>query len=108
MQSKLSTPLSAGAMASTNTIYSNAIDCSKSSLIGLEISWTSTPNGTLSLQSSHDGSTWYAFTATMPSVAGSAGGGTVSVIDYPHQFLRVKYVNSSSSGVLTIKSCVKG
>lgn len=107
MQTKVSTIINAGTMTGTSVLTSSTIDMSVASLLSLQLVWTGTPNGTAVVQVSNDASTWSSYTITMPSIAGSAGNGAVQLADCAHQFVRCVYTNSSSTGVLTVKACVK-
>src|SRR5580693_1854551 len=42
-----------GAMAGTNTIYTQIVDVSRMDNIGLELTWTGTPTGTISILASN-------------------------------------------------------
>lgn len=92
-----------GAMASTNTIYSNIIDVSKMDNLGLDISWTGTPTGTLSVIGSTLGSNWFAltFSPSLTQPSGSTGGYGVNIKQYPWKYIMLQYVNVSGTGVLT-------
>lgn len=94
----------AGAMASTNTIYSNIIDLSKMDSIGLEVNWTGTPTGTISIMVSNSGANFYAltFNPALAQPAGSASGYVIALSQYPYKYLMIQYVNSSGSGSLTV------
>lgn len=107
MQTKVVTIINAGTMTGTSAITSSTVDMSFSSLLSLQLVWTGTPNGSVVVQVSNDATTWSSYTITMPSIAGSAGNGAVQLADFAHQFVRVVYTNSSSTGVLTVKACVK-
>jgi hypothetical protein len=71
---------------------------------GLEVTWTGTPTGTLSVMVSCSGINFYALTfnpvLTQPS--GSAGGYAINLNQLPFKWLMLQYVNSSGSGVLTV------
>lgn len=92
-----------GAMASTNTIYSNIIEKSRQQNIYAEINWTGTPTGTLSIWCSVSGINWNSLTfdpvLTQPS--GSAAGDGINITQLAAKYFYFQYVNSSGSGNLT-------
>lgn len=103
---KANLPLSgvtAGAMASTNTIYSNILDISNYDNSGLEISWTGTPTGTVSVLGSVSGTFFFplTFNPVLGQPAGSAGGYGVDLNFFPWKFIMLQYVNASGSGSLS-------
>lgn len=93
-----------GAMASTNTIYSNIQDISNTDNQGLEITWTGTPTGTISVYCSESGVNFYplTFNPVLNQPLGSAGGYLVNLNQIPWRYIYIKYVNASGSGSLTI------
>lgn len=93
-----------GAMASTNTIYSNIIDIAKMDTVGLEVTWTGTPTGTISVMGSNSGIYFYAYTfdPVLAQPAGSASGYIVSMQQYPCKYIMIRYVNSSGTGSLYV------
>lgn len=92
-----------GAMASTNTIYTNIQDLSNTDNQGLEIFWTGTPTGTISILGSESGVSFFAltFTPALTQPAGSAGGYGVNLNQFPWRYLMLQYVNASGTGTLT-------
>lgn len=94
----------AGAMASTNTIYSNIIDVSKIDNSGLEVNYTGTPTGTISVMASNSGLNFYdlTFDPSLTQPAGSAGGYLIDLNQYPFKYIMIKYVNASGTGSLTV------
>lgn len=93
-----------GAMASTNTIYSQIIDLSKMDNIGLEVTYTGTPTGTFSVTVSNSGINFYAltFSPALGQPAGSGGGYAIDLNQLPFKYLSLQYVNSSGTGTLTV------
>lgn len=98
-----------GAMASTNTIYSNIVDVSRIDNIGLEIAWSGTPTGVFSVLVSNSGINWNAltFSPILSQPAGSAAGMFVDLTQLAAKYILLKYVNSSGSGSLTTYCQVK-
>lgn len=94
----------AGTMSSTNTIYTNILDVSKMDNIGLEVTWTGTPTGTITVNCSNSGINFYPLTFNPPLAqpAGSASGYGINLEGYPYKYLMVQYVNASGSGTITV------
>lgn len=93
-----------GTMASTNTIYTNIVEFANMDNVGLEIDWTGTPVGTITIYCSVSGVNWHAltFTPVLAQPAGAAGGYNVSLNQVPFKYVYVKYTNASGSGSITI------
>lgn len=93
-----------GAMASTNTIYSNIVDLSKMDNVGLEVTWTGTPTGTFTVNGSNSGINFYAltFNPTLTQPAGSAGGYLIDLSGFPFKYIMLQYVNASGTGTLAV------
>jgi hypothetical protein len=101
------TPLSGvltGAMASTNTVYSNIQDITNTDNQGLEITWTGTPTGTITILCSASGVNFYplTFSPTLTQPAGSAGGYLVNLNQIPWRYVMIQYTNSTGTGSLTV------
>ncbi len=94
----------AGAMASTNTIYTNILEVSRMDNVGLEVTWTGTPTGTFQVMGSNSGVTFYAltFNPVLNQPAGSAGGYLIDLTQYPFKYLLLQYTNASGSGSITV------
>jgi hypothetical protein len=89
-------------MSGTNTIYTQVQDLSKMDNIGLEITWTGTPTGTIQVMGSNSGQFFYALTFN-PSLAqpsGSAGGYLIDLAGYPFKYIMLQYTNTSGSGTI--------
>jgi hypothetical protein len=93
-----------GAMASTNVIYSNVQTIGQSQNIGLEITWTGTPTGTLQVLVSNSGINFYplTFNPALTQPAGAGGGYVTSLNQLPFTYYALQYTNSSGSGSLYI------
>ena len=93
-----------GAMASTNTIYSNIQDISNADNVALEVTFTGTPTGVLSVKASESGNIFYSLTfdPALAQPAGSAGGYMIDLNQCPFRYIHMEYVNSSGSGTLTV------
>jgi hypothetical protein len=98
-----------GAMASTNTIYTQIVDISRMDNMGLEVTWTGTPTGTFSVMVSNSGINFYAltFSPTLTQPAGTAGGYAVDLNQLPFRYVMLQYTNSTGSGTLTAYGQVK-
>lgn len=93
-----------GTMSGTNTIYSNIQDISNTDNQGLEITWSGTPTGTISVLCSESGLYFYplTFNPAITQPTGSAGGYLIDLNQVPWRYVMVQYVNASGSGVLTM------
>lgn len=93
-----------GAMASTNTIYSNVQAIPQQHNVGLEVTWTGTPTGVISIFASESGNNFYplTFNPVLAQPAGSAGGYLIDLNQVPFRYIAVQYVNASGTGVLTV------
>lgn len=95
----------ASVMTSTTTIVGTPSNVGNVDNIGLTIAWTGTPTGTLTVQGSNDKVLYFDLTfdpnITQPGGSANAGYG-VNLNQFPWQWLRVKYVNASGTGALTV------
>lgn len=106
-----------GAMTGTTTLLSSGLYVGNLDSIGIEVTWTGTPTGTLSIAGSVSAIdqflvnnvpkivpavNYYALTfvpaLTQPS--GSAGGYLIDLQQYPFPYLQIQYANSTGTGVL--------
>ena len=83
----LASGLLPGPMASTNTIYTQIVDVAKMDSIGIELTWTGTPTGTIQVMASNSGANFYAltFTPVLTQPAGSAGGYLIDLQQFPYR-----------------------
>ena len=104
-------------MSGTSTIYSDVINATNLDNLGLEISWTGTPTGTITILAAIynkgepngysptnpiSGNNSLTFNPVLAQPAGSASGYLISLNQFPYYFYQVKYVNASGSGLLTV------
>jgi len=98
-----------GTMSGTNTIYTNIVDISRMDNIGLEVTWTGSPTGTIQVMVSNSGINFYALTfdPVLAQPSGSASGYVINVNQIPFKYIFLQYQNSSGSGVITVYMQVK-
>ena len=98
-----------GAMSGTNTVYTQIIDVTIKDNLGLELTWTGTPTGTIQIYASASGINFYplTFTPVLSQPAGSAGGYLIDLNQFPWKYIYVKYTNASGSGALTVYMTTK-
>jgi len=98
-----------GAMASTNTIYTQIVDVSRIDNCGLEVTWTGTPVGVFQVMVSNSGINFYAltFNPALSQPAGSASGFAINLNQLPFKYFMLQYTNTSGTGVLTAYAQVK-
>lgn len=72
--------------------------------IGLEVTWSGTPTGTISVMVSNSGINFYTltFNPILAQPAGSASGYAIDLNQLPFKYMLIEYVNSSGSGTLNI------
>lgn len=72
--------------------------------IGLEVTWTGTPTGTLSVMVSNSGANFYAltFSPALTQPAGAAGGYYIDINQLAAKYMMLQYTNTSGTGVLSI------
>lgn len=123
MKSNTVNVITAGSMTGTATITSASIPIDQLIGIALQAVWTGTPNGTIKLQGSVDGPTgqtqvsnggpdtianWTDISDSSYSITGVAGN-FLWDFDQPNfRNIRVVYTNTSSTGTLNVKACLKG
>jgi hypothetical protein len=91
-------------MTGTSTITSATQNVANFDNMGLEITWTGTPTGTISILGSVSGINFYplTFSPSLTQPAGTASGYLVSLNQFPWPYLQLQYVNSSSTGTLNV------
>lgn len=96
--------MSAVSVSGTNTYTSNTFNASNLDNIGLQVTFTGTMNGTLSVLCSIDNVNFDALTFS-PSLSQPSGSNLnylINLNQLPFPYLQVQYVNSSGSGTLTV------
>lgn len=98
------TLFNAAAMSGTNTITSLPTNIANLDNVGLQIYWTGTPVGTITVSCSPNDVRYddLTFNPSITQPAGSAGGYLISLNQIPFPFIKVKYVNASGAGNLTV------
>jgi hypothetical protein len=102
-----SKPLSgvtAGVVSSTNTIYSNIIGLQQMDVSGIEVAWTGTPTGTISVLVSVSGINWPALSGFNPAItqpSGSAGSTFIQLSPIGAAAFYLQYTNASGSGTIS-------
>ena len=99
-------------MATTATIYSQILDISRFDDIFIDVAWSGTPVGTLTVLLSGSGYIFStvpaaSFNPTLVSPAGSAANLGINMSLVGAKYLLLKYVNSSSTGTLTAYAQLK-
>lgn len=102
-----SKPLSgvtAGVASSTNTIYSNIIGLQQMDVTGIEVAWTGTPTGTISVLVSNSGINWPALSGFNPAItqpAGSAGTTFIQLSPIGCSLFYLQYTNALGIGTIS-------
>lgn len=112
-----------GSMTGTAEIDSSPIPLEQIYGFAIQAIWTGTPNGTIKLQASSDApsretqqsnggpdtvTNWTDVANSSVSITGSAGNYMWNFNGAFYRYVRVVYVNSSSTGTLNVEMCVKG
>lgn len=91
----------AQSMTGTSTITSTPTDTRYLDNVGVQFNWTGTPNGSFFVDVSLDQVTWNAITLSpAPAATGAAGSAYIDINQISAPYLRLRYVNSSSTGTL--------
>lgn len=91
-----------GVMSATNTIYSNIMDISNTDNQGIELTYTGTPTGTISVLCSESGTNFYplTFNPVLTQPSGGAGGYLINLNQVPWRYVMIQYINTSGTGSL--------
>lgn len=105
------------AMTGTTTIYSQVLKVQNLDNVGLEVVWTGTPTGIISVLVANadlpSPSTYSAtnpipsqnaltFNPSLAQPSGSAGGYVINLNQLPFYLVQIKYTNTSGTGVLKV------
>lgn len=98
-----------GTMSGTSVIISAPTNIKNLDNIGFQLAWTGTPTGTIEIQCSVDGVTYYSlsFNPAILQPAGSSGGYIINLTELPYPWIQLKYTNASGTGALTAWICGK-
>lgn len=90
-------------MSGTATIYTNILEIARMDNVGLELTWTGTPTGTIQVFCSNSGINFYSltFNPALAQPAGSASGYLIDLNQVPFKFIYIQYTNASGSGIIT-------
>ncbi len=94
----------AGTAASTNTIYTNIIGLQQMDVVGIEVAWTGTPGGIISVLVSSSGKNWPALSGFNPAITqptGSAGSTFIQLGPIGASAFYLKYTNATGSGTIS-------
>lgn len=89
-------------MTGTATVSSLPIPIANGDNVGVEVTFTGTPTGTVSVLVSNSGVNFYPLTMTLGQPAGAPGGYTINLNQLPYNFVQFQYVNISGTGVLNM------
>lgn len=94
---------------SQSTLSSDIINVQYLDNVGLEVTWTGTPTGTITVEGSVSNSNYYSltFNPTLTQPAGSSGGYLINLNQFPFVYYYVKYTRSSGTGTLNVWAAVK-
>lgn len=91
-----------GVATGTTTIYTNILEVARMDNQGLELAWTGTPTGTITIYGSNSGINWFSitFNPAYANPAGSAGVEGISLNQFPWKYLMLSYTNASGTGTI--------
>lgn len=99
--------INAGVMTGTATLTSNAFNIQNLDNIGLQVKWTGSAVGTITVEGTldaTDNNNWVPleFDPALTQPNNNATSYLVRLNQVPYPYIRVKYVNASSTGVLNV------
>jgi hypothetical protein len=95
-----------GIMAGVTTLLSEIIPIGNGDNFGIEVEWSGSPVGVISILCSNSGINFDALTFNPPlsQPAGVPGGYLINLNQLPFQYLQFSYTNVSGAGVLNVWS----
>ncbi len=123
MRSNTLSLLKNAVMTGTSEVDSSPITIDQIFGYAVQAIWTGTPNGTMLLQASCDAparetqtsnggpdvvTNWSDITGTSITIAGSSGNFMWNLDGTFYRYFRLKYVNTSGTGSLTVNAVLKG
>lgn len=98
-----------GTMSGTSTIYTNVYPVLLMDNGGIELTWTGTPTGTISVLMSVSGLNFYSltFNPVLTQPAGAGGGYLINLNQEPFNYFALQYTNASGTGALTVYATFK-
>lgn len=101
----------AGTMTGTTTIYTNILGIAQVDNQGIEVNWTGTPTGILTVMCSNSGIAGNFQSLTLnPGIsqpAGAAGGTLIALTAIPFRYMYLSYTNATGTGSITAYSQCK-
>ena len=88
-----------GNMAST--IVTSPVNLEKLSSLSFQVTFSGSPNGSMLLQSSNNGSTWTSITNTIRTIT-AAGDIMYPIAEFDVHYIRVAWVPTSGSGTMNV------
>lgn len=100
----------AQAVTGSTNYRSAVIDMLCMDVAALELQWSGNPVGTLSVDGSINGVTWYPTGTAVnnPTGAAASDNSLINLSGIGYRYLSLSYINSSGSGVLTVTATAKG
>lgn len=98
-----------GVMTGTNVLESEPTNIKNTDNFGIRISWTGTAIGVVSVMCSVDGVSYDAltFSPSLTQPAGASGSYLINLNQLPFLWVKVRYVNTSSTGTFNAVICGK-
>lgn len=89
------------AVAMTSTSQSTAADAGPFNNWSMSFVWTGTPTGTVTVETSPNGTNWVTLSGSSQATGGAAGSFTVNQSGSGHRYIRGVYTFTSGTGSIT-------